>query len=140
MDEWLEVFADDAVLWMPTWRNEYELTHDPNTELSFIYLEGKTALRERVSRLTSGLSVSSMPQPRTCHLITGFVGESNSDELVLKSSWTSHIYDHKLQGHTTYFGHYEHTLREHADGFQILRKRVVLMNDYIVSKLDFYYV
>ncbi|MBB5215337.1 aromatic-ring-hydroxylating dioxygenase subunit beta [Parapusillimonas granuli] len=139
-DDWLALYADTAVLWMPTWRNERELTEDPDTELSFIYLEGKPALKERISRITSGLSVSSMPDPRTCHMVAGLRAQAADGVVQVESSWTSHIYDHKRKSHLTYFGHYGHTLQATADGLRILHKRIVLMNDYLESKLDFYYV
>jgi len=139
-DDWLALYADEAVMWMPTWRNETDLTRDPDSELSFIYLDGKAALKERIGRITSGLSVSSMPQPRTCHLVTGSTTEPRDGELIVRSSWASHIHDPKDKSQTTCFGHYVHTLVKAEDGYLIRRKDIVLMNDYISSKLDFYYV
>lgn len=139
-DDWLGLYAEDAVIWMPTWRNETELTNNPDTELSFIYLDGKPALQERISRITSGLSVSSMPQPRTCHLITGVIAQAESSGVIVRSSWASHIYNPKDKSCVTCFGLYRHTLVQAENGYRIHRKDIVLMNDYISSKLDIYYV
>jgi len=36
-DEWLQLFTDDAVFWMPAWRDELTPTADPDRELSLIY-------------------------------------------------------------------------------------------------------
>jgi benzoate/toluate 1,2-dioxygenase beta subunit len=139
-DDWLGLFTEDATLWMPTWRNESTLTSDPDTELSFIYLNGKSALRERTSRITSGLSVSSMPQPRTCHLVTGSTVDPEGDTLVVRSNWTNHVFDPKDKSHTSSFGLYTHTLVKTPEGYRIRQKYIVLMNDYISSKLDIQYV
>ena len=64
-DDWLALYTEDAEFWVPTWRDEHQLTEDPARELSFIYLQGRALLAERVFRITSGRSAASTPLPRT---------------------------------------------------------------------------
>src|SRR5690606_22880575 len=131
-----------AVLWVPTWKNETELTADPMTELSFIYLEGRAFLEERVQRVISGRAISSVPIPRTTHVIGGVLAESDDDGMTVRvdSAWSSHVYLHKDAGCVAYAGRYEHMLSWNGEGYRIVRKKIVLTNDFLASKLDFFYI
>ncbi|MBV7485463.1 aromatic-ring-hydroxylating dioxygenase subunit beta [Bordetella sp. BOR01] len=140
--EWLALYAADAVLWVPTWKDETELTSDPMTELSFIYLEGRAFLEERVQRVISGRAISSVPIPRTTHVVGGTLAHSDDDgaTVTVDSAWSSHVYLHKDAGFVSYAGRYEHILRWDGSGYRIARKKIILTNDFLASKLDFFYI
>lgn len=141
-DAWLALYEDDAEFWVPTWRDEKHLTTDPSRELSFMYLQGRPLLAERVHRLTSGRSAASIPAPRTSHLVTGSIVTLGAlgDSAHVKSSWSSHVYQHKDAVLVTYVGRYEHDLVWTSDAYRIRRKKIILINDRLSSQIDFFYV
>ena len=64
---------EDTVFWVPAWRNESETVEDPDTEVSLIYHDSRKGLEERVHRLRTGKSVTTMPLPRTAHFVSSFL-------------------------------------------------------------------
>ena len=140
-EDWLTLFSEDAVLWAPCWRTESELTSDPLTELSFFYLEGRKYLAERVFRVVSGRSVASVPVPRTVHLVTGSVVDSADlgRTVCVSSAWSSHVYHQRQDAVVIYSGRYQHDLQWQDDRYRIRRKKIVLNNDVLSSKVDFFY-
>ena len=54
--EWLDLYSEDSVFWMPAWLDEDTTTSDPDAELSHIYYKGRHNLEDRVWRATSGMS------------------------------------------------------------------------------------
>src|SRR3546814_12914445 len=49
-NDWLALYAEDAVFWVPTWLDDDAVATDPYTPLSFMYVEGRRGLRERIDR------------------------------------------------------------------------------------------
>ncbi len=138
-DEWLELYTEDAVFWMPAWRSEDETTTDPDRELSLIFYEGRARLAERVWRLRSGQSPASVPLQRTMHSITNIAVELRQPGTAsVRSNWTVHCHDPKRKTQHVYFGFYVHGFRWAGTTWRIERKRIVLLNDYIPAVLDFY--
>ncbi len=139
-DAWLDLYTEDSVFWMPMWKNENELNSDPYLELSFIFLAGKPKLQERVNRVVSGLSVASKPMPRTCHMINVVDVASTDAGVRANSVWSSHIYNHKTHLITSYYGQYEHLFVAAGDDFLIKEKKITVINDYLASNLEFYFI
>jgi benzoate/toluate 1,2-dioxygenase subunit beta len=141
-DDWLALYTEDAVFWMPAWKSETEPTADPDRELSLIYHEGRARLAERVWRVCSGQSPASQPPARTMHAITNVELAAPPAEgmLRLRSNFTAHSYDPKRKAQHLLFGFYEHELRLGAAGWLIARKTILLLNDRIPSVTDFYSV
>ncbi len=137
-DAWLALYDEDAVLWVPTWRGEHELVEDPQRELSFIHLQGRERLAERVFRVTSGRSTASVPLPRTSHLVTGSLVEPDGDGALVRSAWMCHVWRLQDASLVTYTGRYEHRLAWRDGGWRIHRKTIVLVNDRLESQVDFY--
>jgi 3-phenylpropionate/cinnamic acid dioxygenase small subunit len=139
--EWLALYCEDAVFWVPTWKDERTLADDPMTQLSLIYIDSRARLEERVKRLTSGTSVAAMPVPRTAHVVGSvLVRENDEGTLHAACAWTSHVYTHKQPDSIVHAGRYEHVLRIVDGQLRIARKKIVLVNDLLRSKLDFFYV
>lgn len=138
-DGWLALFEEDAQLWVPTWRDEETLTEDPELELSFLFIQGRAMLAERVYRLRSGRSPASTPLPRTVHIVSGSqVGEDNDRELRVYSAWSCLCYEHKEGSLTTLAGRYQHVLAKNDAGLRIRRKKVMLINDRLTNPADFF--
>jgi benzoate/toluate 1,2-dioxygenase beta subunit len=64
-EEWLELFTDDAVYWVPAGRDNI----DPKKHISIIY-DDKAAMRTRVKRLRSGLAYAQDPASKVNRLIS----------------------------------------------------------------------
>ncbi|HVL55640.1 MAG TPA: aromatic-ring-hydroxylating dioxygenase subunit beta [Burkholderiaceae bacterium] len=144
-DDWLALYEPDGVLWVPTWLDEERTAGDPQRELSFMYLRGRAALGERVQRLTGGQSPAAMPLPRTTHVVApGRIEREPDGGLRVVSSFVSHVYLPKSAAAALYSGQYEHLLHQGDGGragmLRIRCKRIVLINDLLQSRLDFFYV
>ena len=114
-EDWLALYTDDAVFWVPSWDQEHQLTTDPLNDVSLIYIEGKETLSDRIWRFSSGDSPASTPLPRTSQV-------------------------HRFKDTWSYAGRYEHSLQRNSKGLQISRKYVVLTNSVINTALDIYHV
>lgn len=140
--EWLDLYVPACVFWVPMWKSETQPTTDPESELSFIYLDGLSQLTERVRRVTSGRAISSIPVPRTSHLVgPGLVDcEDGMRTIVVRSAWRSQVFLHKDNLCVEYAGRYRHELEGDGQSLRIRRKTILLNSDYLQSKLDFFYL
>jgi benzoate/toluate 1,2-dioxygenase beta subunit len=142
-DEWLDLFTDDVVFWIPAWRTVDQVTENPMTELSLMYLKGIGALKERVWRARSGLSRASAVIHRTSHLLGSTLlerDEGSDDTCRMQAAAAVHVYDPLRFTAHCFFSRYEHTLRRTPAGWKIAGKRITLMNDRVPTMLDFYSV
>src|SRR5271167_3212239 len=97
-DAWLALYTADCVFWVPSWTGDETLCRDPLTELSHIYYATRSGLEDRVWRIRSGLSVASIPMPRTMHTITNIRLVNATDaSLTLESNWSVEIFSIKHQ-------------------------------------------
>ncbi|HJQ15823.1 MAG TPA: aromatic-ring-hydroxylating dioxygenase subunit beta [Allosphingosinicella sp.] len=138
-DEWLDLYVDDAVFWVPAWKDEENLTADPDREVSMMYYDGRIRLSERIWRARSGQSLASTPLHRTMHSISNIALEqSDVATASLSSNWSTHIFDPKDKSQHVLFGFYEHGLVHTETGWKIARKKIVILNDYLPITIDFY--
>jgi 3-phenylpropionate/cinnamic acid dioxygenase small subunit len=141
-EDWLAMYATEAVFWVPSWRDDGTPIEDPDREVSFIYHETRAALEDRVWRLESGRSAASNPILRTAHAVTGAVLEgdptASASSPTVFASWTCHVYDPKQRKQHVFFGRYEMTYKADGEDWRIARKKIVLLNDYIPTMIDFY--
>jgi len=138
-EEWLDLYCDDAVIWLPAWDDEHELTADPGNEVSLFYVSGKAELSDRVWRWSQGDSPASVPLPRTSHLVGNIrVLEHQGDQATLSARWHNQVF---RKGRTwSYAGSYRHRLRREQGRWRIAEKYIVLTNDLIDTALDLYHV
>lgn len=138
-EQWLDLYTEDAVYWVPAWRNEDEQTSDPNSEVSQIYHDSRTGLEERVMRVKSGKSVTAMPLPRTTHFITNIV-VIYSDEATIRvaANYMVQLFQPQRGAHYVNFGDYELRLVKEGERWLIAAKTVHLKNDLVPALIDFY--
>ena len=140
-DEWLALYREDAVFWVPAWRDEDEPTSDPLREVSLIYHADRASLAERILRLRSGQSLTTMPLPRTTHLVSNVMATwVDEGRLTAEASFLVHHTDPRTHVHLVHHGRYEATLALEGETWRYLSKRVLLMNDCVSAVLDFYLV
>ena len=135
--EWLDLYSEDSVFWMPAWLDEDTTTSDPDAELSHIYYKGRHNLEDRVWRATSGMSVASDILARVCHQITNIIVEGPDSAT---AAFCSHIYEPKRQRQRSLFGRYDYQFVSQAGELRIAAKTITLMNDRIETVADFYMV
>ncbi len=113
------------------------LTEDPRREISLMFYDRKLGLEERVARIRSGRSSASTPLPRTCHLISNVrIAAAEASTVRVEASFTVHSF---RRGATeTFYGFYEHELRDDGARLTIAKKRIALLNDVIPSAIDVY--
>ena len=115
--EWLQLFADDAVYWIPAQASQ----SSPHEALSIIY-EPKNLLAMRVERLSRKEMHVQSPPSRTVHHVSAV--EVDGDEArssLIVAEWRA--------GQSRFFAaRVLHRLRRGTDGWQILLKRVDLID------------
>ncbi|MGN1286849.1 MAG: aromatic-ring-hydroxylating dioxygenase subunit beta, partial [Bradyrhizobium sp.] len=57
--DWVAMYSEDAVYWVPAWLDEYTTTNDPNTQVSLLYHYARRGLEERIARLERLISRNS---------------------------------------------------------------------------------
>jgi 3-phenylpropionate/cinnamic acid dioxygenase small subunit len=138
-DDWVALYTEDCEYWVPTWKDNEELTSDPSTEMSHIYYASRAGLEDRIVRIRSKKSPAASPLPRTTHIVGGVMAieEPSEDRIALRSNWVCHVYFPRSKDSHAFFGYAEHELVCRG-GWLIRRKKVVMHNDYIPTMLDFY--
>ena len=137
-EDWLAMYTPSAVFWVPSWRLDGTPVEDPDREVSLIYHESRAALEDRVWRLESGRSAASTPILRTSHSVTGAVLEGDPEAPTVLASWNCHVFDPKQQKQHVFFGRYEMRYVPDGPDWRVAKKKIVLLNDYIPTMIDFY--
>ncbi|MGQ3676126.1 benzoate 1,2-dioxygenase small subunit [Xanthobacter sp. TB0139] len=138
-DAWLTCYAPGVEFWMPAWDDDDRLVEDPQSQISLIYYPNREGLEDRVFRIKTERSGASTPEPRTCHFITNVeVVATRPDEVDVRFNW--HTLSHRYKATNSFFGTSFYTLTRAGEDFQILRKKVVLKNDYIHQVIDIYHI
>ncbi len=137
--DWLQLYAEDAIYWVPAWLNETTETSDPDSEISQIYHHSRRGLQERVMRVESGKSVTALPTPRTTHFFSNLLAEQPTPGLIVaRASWITQVYEPRTTKRYANFGHYELELKLHQTIWLIARKKIHLKNDCVPTLVDFY--
>ncbi len=137
--QWLELYDEQAVYWVPAWRDEHAQTSDPDSEISQIYHDSRRGLEERVMRVQSGKSVTAMPLPRTTHFVSNIVGRFEAHGVIAaQANWMVQVYNPRTEKQHSNFGHYELRLQQTTQRWRIVWKKTQLQNDLIPALIDFY--
>jgi 3-phenylpropionate/cinnamic acid dioxygenase small subunit len=140
-DDWLGLYVPDCVFWVPSYISETTVTRDPQTEVSHIYYATRSGLEDRVWRIRSGLSVATIPMPRTMHAVTNVqLTAARDDALTLESNIAVDVFNLKNHASHRLFGRAEHRLVMRDGAWRIARKTVIVLNDYLPSVVDIYSV
>ena len=139
-ETWLTFYHEDAEFWMPAWDDDDRLTEDPQSEISLIWYGDRGGLEDRVFRIrTERSSATSLPEPRTSHNIANVEITGRSEgRIELRFNWVTLSYRYKTVD--TYFGTSFYTIDTSGDKPLILKKKVVLKNDYIHHVVDIYQI
>lgn len=138
-DEWLACYHPDAEFWMPSWDDDDRLTDDPQREISLIYYPNRQGLEDRVFRIKTERSSATTPHTRTSHNMANVeIERQDGATATVRFNW--HTLSHRYQSTATYFGMSRYVLDFSGAEPVILRKYVVLKNDYINQLIDVYHI
>lgn len=138
-DGWLALYAEDCVFWVPAWREDDTPVEDPDREVSHIYHDSREGLEERILRLRTQRSVTTMPLWRTAHLVTGVVARRDgTDRIVADAAFSVFLFHPRTGTQHALFGRSEVLLARREDTWRIARKKILVMNDLIPTAVDFY--
>ncbi|MDB5991154.1 MAG: phenoxybenzoate dioxygenase [Herbaspirillum sp.] len=124
-DEWSDLYADDAVYWVPAQRGQTSWsTH------VCLYFDDKHTMKTRVQRLNHSMTHCQEPESQCVRVVSNVRLESVSEDgkLFMVRSKFIMLEDRSDKPQRVFGGKYLHTLRAHGDGFQIVQKRVDLTN------------
>ena len=139
-DDWLDLYTDDCIYWVPSWLTEDQLGSDPEVQVNMIYIVGKPGLAARLERISSGQAYAEMPLSRTSHVI-GTVRLLGQDKNILQASakWVTLSVDARI-GKVVRGGWYEYELRRDPRSLKISHKKVVLLEDVIDGAIDIHQI
>jgi 3-phenylpropionate/cinnamic acid dioxygenase small subunit len=131
-DEWLALWAASALYWVPCNRDDA----DPRREVSIIY-DDRAALEARIERLKSGAAFAQDPKSRLRRLVSNVeIEEQRDGESVVHSNFD--ITEVRRGERRTIAGRAMHRLRRRGDDFEIVSKKVMLVdNDEPLRNLTF---
>ncbi len=138
--EWLALYCEDAIFWVPATRMTGGYTTDPERELNYIYIVGRTGLEARIFRLETNSSIASTPLPETCHLVTGVtIDRADAGEILAFAKWQIVSFDEQ-RGQQIRSGSYEYMLRRDGATLKIAQKKILLLEHVIDGYFDVYAV
>jgi 3-phenylpropionate/cinnamic acid dioxygenase small subunit len=121
-EAWMALFADDGIYWIPATPGQ----QDPLGEVSIAY-EDLQLIDVRVRRLRHPENYADQPQARTRRVIGNvMLDDSDAASTVVRSNFT--LVEFQNDEQRLFAGEYIHTLRQVGDDFQIVQKRVNLLN------------
>lgn len=135
-EEWLALYTEDCVFWVPSWDTEEALVEDPELSVNTMYLVGKPALEARLHRIRSDDAYAAAPPARTVHSVTNArIVSARPGAVEVWAKWIVLSLEPR-RGKSWRGGWYEYTLAPGGAGPRIARKKVVLMEDAIDGAID----
>ena len=131
-DEWLSLWAPSALYWVPC--NDDDA--DPRRQVSIIY-DDRAALEARIDRLKSGAAFAQDPKSRMRRLVSNVETEDGDDgDTVAYSNFD--LTEVRRGERRTIAGRTMYRLRRRGDDFEIVQKKVMLVdNDEPIRNLTF---
>jgi benzoate/toluate 1,2-dioxygenase beta subunit len=123
--EWLDLFAEDAIYWVPAKPGQ-----ESAQDYVSLFYDDKPTMRIRVERLLHARIHIQDPASLTVRVLSGFrsrPAEENPSNYVVSSKFVM-IEDRATAAQRVFGGRYTHTLREHGGTLKIVHKRVDLTN------------
>jgi benzoate/toluate 1,2-dioxygenase beta subunit len=123
-DEWEELWADDAVYWVPFGSDDA----DPETQMSVIY-DNRSRIATRIKQFKTGKRHAATPPPRVRRVVSNveLLGDGD-DEISVGANFVA--YESRERGITLWAGRVEYLLRRTPDGeLKMARKHVFLVNN-----------
>jgi 3-phenylpropionate/cinnamic acid dioxygenase small subunit len=143
-NDWLELFADDVVYFMPIRRNVKFGQHDEreNTRVGqgiSWFDEGKWTLTKRVEQILTGVHFAEEPLSRVCHMVSNVQilevkpSLDAAEEIVVRSRFLVH--QNRVEYETyTFIGKRTDLLRKMNGDWKIARREIILDQNVLLAK------
>ena len=133
-EEWLNLFTEDGLYWMPASREQEIGEGQPN-----IFYEDYHLMNMRIRRVEHPYAHSQAAGHRTSHVVSNAIiqnEDSDKGEVVVSSRF--HVVEYRLDEQRYFGGKYTHTLMMTDSGYKIRLQRVDLVNvegpfDYVMQ-------
>jgi 3-phenylpropionate/cinnamic acid dioxygenase small subunit len=122
-DAWEALWTDDALYWVPANGDDT----DPTTQMSIIF-DNRSRIATRIKQLHTGKRHSQNPPSRLRRIISNVELLGTDDDGVLAGA-NFLVYESRERGITLWAGRSEYKLRETDDGWRMVRKKVMLVNN-----------
>jgi 3-phenylpropionate/cinnamic acid dioxygenase small subunit len=143
-DEWLELFSDDLVYFMPIRRNvpfgQHERSENTVSGSGISWFdEDRWTLGKRVEQIQTGLHFAEEPLSRTSHMVTNVV-VNEAPELIeqgahVRTKCRFLVYQNRVEYETyTFVGKRLDTLRRCGDSWQICHREIILDQNVLLAK------
>ena len=138
-DEWLDLFTEDAVYWVPSWADEEETVSDPETQLNLMYFRDRGGLEDRVFRIESRDSYASLPLDRTVHIVSNILISKVEDDFIIASA-NCLVHSFGKHGSQNRASLYDFKLRKIEGDLKIIQKKITLVDDQLEGPVDIYHL
>jgi benzoate/toluate 1,2-dioxygenase beta subunit len=120
--EWMGLFADDGIYWVPAVPNQ----ESPFDQASLFY-DDRELMKTRIDRLEHPRIHVQTPPSRTAHLVGNVIVEqADEGEFLVRSTFI--MVEYRDDRQRTFAGRQSHRLRREGASFRIVQKRVDLIN------------
>tara|TARA_Y100000588_G_C14118694_1_gene866341 strand:+ start:714 stop:1211 length:498 start_codon:yes stop_codon:yes gene_type:complete len=138
-DEWIDLFTEDAVYWVPSWADEEETVNDPETQLNLMYFRDRGGLEDRVFRIESRDSYASLPLDRTVHIVSNILISKVEDDFIIASA-NCLVHSFGKHGSQNRASLYDFKLRKIEGDLKIIQKKITLVDDQLEGPVDIYHL
>lgn len=122
--DWMRLFAEDGTYWVPSVPNQ----ESPFNQVSLFY-DDRGLMKTRIDRLEHPRIHVQTPPSRTAHIVGNTTIEDADDvKGEYRVSSTVIMVESREDKQRLFAGRQTHRLRRHGDSFQIVQKRVDLVN------------
>jgi 3-phenylpropionate/cinnamic acid dioxygenase small subunit len=122
-DEWESLWADDGIYWIPA-NGEGD---DPENEMSIIY-DNRSRISLRVKQFHTGKRFSQTPKSRLRRIVSN-IEILEQCESEFRVTCNAMVFETSLRGDTVWASRNEYKLRPCDTGFQMVLKKVILVNN-----------
>ena len=121
-EEWLGLFTDDGIYWMPADADQESGEGQPN-----IFWEDHYLMDMRIRRVEHPYAHSQKAGHRTSHVVSNVMIQSESDDEIVATS-RFHMVEYRLDEQRYFGGKYTHRFSKTDAGLKIKLQRVDLAN------------
>ena len=123
-DAWESLWADDGVYWVPANGDDI----DPELKMSILY-DNRSRIALRIRQYHTGKRLSQTPQSRLRRLISNVELLSDDGREILVAA-NSMLFESQTRGDVIWASRNEYRLRREGEGFRMVLKKVMLVNNH----------
>lgn len=121
-DEWLALWARDCLYWVPSTHEQQE-----SDRVASIIFDRRQRLEDRIARLKGGDVLAQDPKPKMRRVLSNIeiASESEGEVTTLSNFVLVHV---RHEDQSIWCGQSTHMLRRAKGTFEIMKKKVLLVN------------